>query len=398
MSETTAVATTDLPLDVLASEIKARIEAGDRAADKAADHFRAAGLRLLDAKKHLAAAKIPFDGWLIENDIGRSRAYELIGIAKGTKTLAGIRASTAARVARHADKNRAAREASVSNGQPEDDTDDDSEVAAPEVVIDNLMHAIGGINENARIFNKFLKASTFDQDAVTKINAAINRMIKKWGSIQSVLGVTTPALSGADVEKLNEKLDAGLRLVEAYSNDSALQAAQAEVDQLIEENEALRDNSLHQDDRANEVTLKLIETYDTKYLTKVHRMLGDHLKHPERTPFQRRAVLMGGMEHANGKRFTVAEIDAVHSWKIEAVDVEGQRWGNGVRLGTEKEARLYAETASKDGYASTEVIRAPGEPALASVSVDDAGDVIVNFIHGMCRRLQWHPLPNVQAA
>jgi hypothetical protein len=106
--------TTDVPLDTLAAEIKARIEAGDRAADKAADHFRAAGLRLLDAKKHLAAAKIPFDGWLIENDIGRSRAYELIGIAKGTKTLAGIRASTAERVARYSKKNRDAE--SVTNG------------------------------------------------------------------------------------------------------------------------------------------------------------------------------------------------------------------------------------------------------------------------------------------
>ena len=42
--------TTDVPLDTLAAEIRARIEAGDRAADKAADHFRAAGLRLLDAR------------------------------------------------------------------------------------------------------------------------------------------------------------------------------------------------------------------------------------------------------------------------------------------------------------------------------------------------------------
>lgn len=99
----------------MASEIKARIAAGDRAADKAADHFRAAGLRLLDAKAAVAAAGLKFNGWLIENDIGRSRAYELIGIAKGTKTLAGIRASTADRVARHARKGREAKE-SASNG------------------------------------------------------------------------------------------------------------------------------------------------------------------------------------------------------------------------------------------------------------------------------------------
>lgn len=108
---------TDVPLDVLASEIKARIESGDRAADKAADHFRAAGLRLLDAKKQVAAAGIKFDTWLAESAISRSRAYELMSIARGTKTLAGIRAATAERVARHAKQSRAA--ASVTNGLSE---------------------------------------------------------------------------------------------------------------------------------------------------------------------------------------------------------------------------------------------------------------------------------------
>lgn len=69
----------------------------------------------------------------------------------------------------------------------EDDADDGSKVAAPEVVIDNLLHSIGGMNESARVFNKVLKDSVFDREAVTKINAAIDRMIKKWRSIQSTL-------------------------------------------------------------------------------------------------------------------------------------------------------------------------------------------------------------------
>jgi hypothetical protein len=34
-------------------------------------------------------------------------------------------------------------------------TNDNSEVAAPAVLDDNILHAIGGMNENARIFNKF---------------------------------------------------------------------------------------------------------------------------------------------------------------------------------------------------------------------------------------------------
>lgn len=385
-----------LPLSTLAGTIKAHISAGDKAFGKAEEHYKAAGIHLMEARDRVKREGMTFSAFIVSHcSINSSRAYELIAIADGRTSVEELRKKKRESVRR----TRAS--SPLRSGQPEEDQaqiDDGSMVAAPEVVIDNLLHSIGGMNESARVFNKVLKASTFDQDAVTKINAAINRMIKRWGSIQSVLGVTTPALSGADVEKLNEKLGAGLRLVEAYSNDSALQAAQAEVDQLIEENEALRDNSFHQDDRANEVALKLIETYDAKHLTKVRRMLDDHLRHPERTPFQRRAVLMGGMEHADGKRFTVAEIDAVHSWKVEAVDAEGQRWANGVRLDTEEEARLYAETASKDGYASTEVIRVPGEQALASVSVDSAGDVIVHFIHGMCGRFQWQPLPNIQAA
>ncbi|WP_426615727.1 hypothetical protein [Bradyrhizobium sp. McL0616] len=111
----TAVATTDLPLDILAATIKARVEAADKSAEKAADHYRAAGLQLVEAKKRIAETGGKFADFVYECGIGRSRAYELIGIANGTKTVAGIRATVAERVARHADKNRKARK-SVSNG------------------------------------------------------------------------------------------------------------------------------------------------------------------------------------------------------------------------------------------------------------------------------------------
>jgi hypothetical protein len=75
MADATA---SDVPLDTLASEIRARIEAGDRAADKA-DHYRAAGLRLIDAKSAVMAAGMKFDVWLAENNIGRSRACRACG-------------------------------------------------------------------------------------------------------------------------------------------------------------------------------------------------------------------------------------------------------------------------------------------------------------------------------
>jgi hypothetical protein len=69
----------------------------------------------------------------------------------------------------------------------ESDDDLDADIAAPEVLIDNIMHAIGGINENARIFNKFLKVSALDREAATRIIAAIDKMMGKWRSIQSTL-------------------------------------------------------------------------------------------------------------------------------------------------------------------------------------------------------------------
>lgn len=115
MGEISAVATTDLPLDVLASTIKARVEVGDRTAEKAADHYRAAGLLLIEAKSRIAKDGGNFADFIYNCGVARSRAYELIGIAKGTKTLAGIRASTAERVARHARRGREAAE-SVTNG------------------------------------------------------------------------------------------------------------------------------------------------------------------------------------------------------------------------------------------------------------------------------------------
>jgi hypothetical protein len=49
---------------------------------------------------------------------------------------------------------------SLDKSESDDDLDADSEaaLAAPEVLIDNIMHAIGGINENARIFKKLFAA------------------------------------------------------------------------------------------------------------------------------------------------------------------------------------------------------------------------------------------------
>jgi hypothetical protein len=68
-----------------------------------------------------------------------------------------------------------------------DDNSDESEIAPPEVIAENILYFIARVNENARVFNKLLKVSVLDREAVTLINTAIDGMTKKWRSIQSTL-------------------------------------------------------------------------------------------------------------------------------------------------------------------------------------------------------------------
>jgi ParB/RepB/Spo0J family partition protein len=70
----------------------------------------------------------------------------------------------------------------------DDSADGGSDVASPEVLEDNMLHVLGGMNENARIFNKFFKISAFDRKAANRIVAAIDKTISKLKAIQSTLG------------------------------------------------------------------------------------------------------------------------------------------------------------------------------------------------------------------
>lgn len=92
--------TTDNDLASIGKEIVAHIAAGDQAKNQAIEHYKAAGLLLLDA-----ANKHPrdFTTFLTRScaGLGRSRAYEMMQIAGGSKTVEQIRADTKKRVARH---------------------------------------------------------------------------------------------------------------------------------------------------------------------------------------------------------------------------------------------------------------------------------------------------------
>jgi len=94
-SEATPTGNSLIPLDTLASTIKASITAGDRALDKAEQHYKAAGLYLVEARKRLPIEQPGkrFTAYIVgECRLQTSRAYELIAIAEGRLTLEEIRA------------------------------------------------------------------------------------------------------------------------------------------------------------------------------------------------------------------------------------------------------------------------------------------------------------------
>lgn len=94
-----------LPLDALAGTIKAHIAAGDKAIDKAEQHYKAAGIHLKEARDRAKEEGIVFSAFLAgQCNIGRSRAYELIAIADGTKTLKEVREKANDRKMKHRER------------------------------------------------------------------------------------------------------------------------------------------------------------------------------------------------------------------------------------------------------------------------------------------------------
>ncbi len=108
----------------LITTIKAHIAKGDKAAEKAEQHYIAAGQHLKTLK---AAHTGTWDEWetLLKTEIGigKSRASELMQISDGTKTLKRVRADTAKRTA----DAKARLKLSASSGESVDDPEASAE-------------------------------------------------------------------------------------------------------------------------------------------------------------------------------------------------------------------------------------------------------------------------------
>lgn len=72
----------------------------------------------------------------------------------------------------------------------EEENDYENRATPPAVVEDNILYGLQRINENARVFNKILRASALDREAADRINTALDSTISKLRSIKSTLEKT----------------------------------------------------------------------------------------------------------------------------------------------------------------------------------------------------------------
>ena len=91
-----------LPIGQLGSTIKAHMGAAEKYIGKCEEHYRTAGSHLIEAKRRILDNKEfagDFKGFLMNccNGLAERRAYELIEVANGTKSVASIREADAER-------------------------------------------------------------------------------------------------------------------------------------------------------------------------------------------------------------------------------------------------------------------------------------------------------------
>jgi hypothetical protein len=92
--------TSGLPLDTLGSQIKAHITAGDKAIDKAEQHYKAAGIHLMEAHARIKQTReMRWSAFLFSHArISHDTARNYMALAAGTVTLADLRGAARERM------------------------------------------------------------------------------------------------------------------------------------------------------------------------------------------------------------------------------------------------------------------------------------------------------------
>jgi hypothetical protein len=120
----TDAVTSQLPLETLAATIKAHVARGDASIEKAEQHYKAAGIHLMEAKERVMRRKdITWPAFLLQHcGVRRSRADELIAIANGRTSLAEIRESNRRRDSDRRERDREGRSSTVAHGKSSEKT------------------------------------------------------------------------------------------------------------------------------------------------------------------------------------------------------------------------------------------------------------------------------------
>jgi hypothetical protein len=154
---------------------------------------------------------------------------------------------------------------------------------------------------------------------------------------------------------------------------------------------------------AREIAEQLIEMTDQAKLRKVARFVNDHLKHPDRSPFERMVALgragYGSLNGPLGKKAALARArgegdEPPGSWRVEVTTKDGRRWTNGVCFKTRAEAEAYEQTHARDelekaGYDTAEILHGDADATCSMIRARKGGLLHLVFTDGECHLLHW---------
>jgi hypothetical protein len=142
-----------LPLETLAATVKALLLSAEKLAGQANDKYMAVGIHLIEARDRIAKGedtkyKTFMAFWVGGCHISKSRVYELIAVAEGSKTIEEVRAraNTTSKAA-HAKTRAAARSSPLNSGRSSEIDQEDQECDISQKLVGNLLDDFDALSE-----------------------------------------------------------------------------------------------------------------------------------------------------------------------------------------------------------------------------------------------------------
>jgi hypothetical protein len=182
-----------LPLTTLACTIKASIAAGDKAADKAEQHYKAAGLYLAEAKQIVSRTKQTWPAFCIaECGVGRRRADQYIELAEGRTSLVKMREGYAKANANRNVGNVHAQSApiteqtqhtikSIDGAPPQPDSADDGDEAW---AVKRFMFAVNDIIDSVNEVTGYIEDVSLSKESAETLQKACEKVMTAWNAVK----------------------------------------------------------------------------------------------------------------------------------------------------------------------------------------------------------------------